>query len=58
MTNSSVENSQRNVSSESEELILVDIDDNETGYLSKAQAHDGTGSRLFACSVVLFNDEG
>ena len=29
------------VSSEAEELILVDHDDNETGYLSKAKCHDG-----------------
>ena len=58
MTNSAVEKSQRNVSSESEELILVDINDNETGYLSKAQAHDGAGSLHRAFSVFLFNDEG
>ena len=31
----------RIVSSEGEELILVDRDDNETGYASKAEAHDG-----------------
>jgi isopentenyl-diphosphate delta-isomerase len=48
----------RIVSSESEELILVDTDDREIGYLSKAAAHDGGGVRHRAFSVFLFNDDG
>ena len=48
----------RLVSSESEDLILVDADDNETGFLSKAQAHDGQGTLHRAFSVFLFNEEG
>lgn len=48
----------RNVSSESEELILVDRDDNELGHLSKAQCHDGEGVMHRAFSVFLFNDAG
>ncbi len=48
----------RIVSSESEELILVDGDDNEIGFLSKAHCHDGTGVLHRAFSVFLFNDAG
>ena len=48
----------RIVSSESEELILVDRDDNETGFLSKADCHDGDGVLHRAFSLFLFNDEG
>ncbi len=48
----------RVVSSESEELILVDNDDNETGFLSKALAHDGGGTLHRAFSVFLFNEAG
>jgi isopentenyl-diphosphate delta-isomerase len=48
----------RIVSSEAEELILVDIDDNETGYLSKADCHDGGGILHRAFSLFLFNDRG
>jgi isopentenyl-diphosphate delta-isomerase len=48
----------RIVSSETEELILVDADDNETGYLSKAQCHDGEGVLHRAFSVFLFDDRG
>ena len=48
----------RIVSSESEELILVDGDDNEIGYASKAEAHDGRGIRHRAFSLFLFNDDG
>lgn len=46
------------VSSDSEELILVDGDDNETGYLSKAECHDGSGILHRAFSVFLFNSAG
>ncbi|MGI9235828.1 MAG: isopentenyl-diphosphate Delta-isomerase [Woeseiaceae bacterium] len=48
----------RKVSSESEELILVDRDDRETGYLSKAYCHDGDGVLHRAFSLFLFNDSG
>lgn len=48
----------RIVSSESEELILVDQDDNEIGYASKADAHDGIGILHRAFSLFLFNDTG
>ena len=48
----------RIVSSESEELILVDRDDNEIGHASKADAHDGDGILHRAFSLFLFNDRG
>ncbi len=48
----------RVVSSEREELILVDSDDKEIGYASKADAHDGGGILHRAFSVFLFNDAG
>lgn len=48
----------RIVSSESEELILVDRDDNEVGFTSKADAHDGEGVLHRAFSVFLFNAAG
>jgi len=48
----------RIVSSESEQLILVDHDDNEIGYASKADAHDGSGILHRAFSLFLFNEAG
>jgi isopentenyl-diphosphate delta-isomerase len=51
-------NSNRIVSSENEELILVDVCDRETGYLSKAECHDGDGILHRAFSVFLFNERG
>lgn len=48
----------RIVSSEAEELIVVDSDDNETGFLSKADCHDGDGVLHRAFSLFLFNDDG
>ncbi|MGI9247806.1 MAG: isopentenyl-diphosphate Delta-isomerase [Woeseiaceae bacterium] len=48
----------RIVSSEDEELILVDRDDNEVGHLSKALCHDGAGVLHRAFSLFLFNDAG
>jgi len=48
----------RIVSSESEELILVDNDDNEIGFLSKARCHNGDGVMHRAFSLFLFNDQG
>jgi isopentenyl-diphosphate delta-isomerase len=53
-----VNSAHRIVSSEAEELILVDADDNETGFLSKADCHDGTGVLHRAFSLFLFNDKG
>jgi isopentenyl-diphosphate delta-isomerase len=46
------------VSSESEELILVDERDNEIGYLSKQQCHDGDGILHRAFSLFVFNAMG
>ena len=48
----------RNVSSENEELILVDRDDREIGHLSKGECHDGNGVLHRAFSLFLFNDDG
>ena len=48
----------RIVSSEQEQLILVDRDDNELGFLSKAECHNGAGVLHRAFSVFLFNDAG
>jgi len=48
----------RIVSSESEELILVDGNDQEIGHLSKAHCHDGAGVLHRAFSLFLFNDSG
>jgi len=53
-----LENAHRIVSSEAEELILVDAEDLETGYLSKAECHDGGGILHRAFSVFLFNAAG
>jgi isopentenyl-diphosphate delta-isomerase len=46
------------VSSESEKLILVDESDNEVGYRSKAECHDGNGLLHRAFSVFIFNSDG
>lgn len=48
----------RVVSSEAENLILVDEDDVETGHLSKAKCHDGDGILHRAFSVFLFDQQG
>jgi len=48
----------RIVSSESEDLILVDADDNEIGYRSKTECHNDAGILHRAFSVFLFNDAG
>jgi isopentenyl-diphosphate Delta-isomerase len=52
------DSSRKIVSSESDRLILVDADDNETGFLSKAECHDGAGVLHRAFSVFLFNRHG
>ncbi len=46
------------VSSESEELILVDASDNELGFLSKEECHDGDGILHRAFSLFVFNTNG
>lgn len=48
----------RIVSSEEELLVLVDREDNDIGYLSKAECHDGDGKLHRAFSVFLFNSKG
>jgi len=48
----------RIVSSEEEKLILVDSDDNEIGYASKARCHNGEGVLHRAFSLFLFNEAG
>ncbi len=53
-----LDNGDEIVSSESEELILVDESDNELGYLSKQQCHDGEGILHRAFSLFVFNAEG
>lgn len=51
-------NPDRIVSSESEQLILVNSHDEELGFASKAQCHDGDGVLHRAFSLFLFNDAG
>lgn len=53
-----MESAHRIVSSEAEELILVDANDQETGFLSKAECHNGAGVLHRAFSVFLFNAAG
>lgn len=53
-----MENVNRVVSSEAEQLILVDGDDREQGHLSKAACHDGAGMLHRAFSAFLFNAAG
>ena len=48
----------RVVSSEDEQLILVDKDDRERGHLTKAACHDGAGVLHRAFSAFLFNAAG
>ncbi len=48
----------RVVSSESESLIRVDENDNELGFLSKGECHDGDGLLHRAFSVFLFDPQG
>tara|TARA_B100001059_G_C17734097_1_gene527853 strand:+ start:382 stop:951 length:570 start_codon:yes stop_codon:yes gene_type:complete len=48
----------RLVSSEGEELILVDDHDNEIGFRSKFDCHNGDGLLHRAFSVFLFNETG
>ena len=48
----------RAVSSDDEQLILVDSDDREIGVLAKADAHRGRGTLHRAFSVFVFNPAG
>lgn len=53
-----MDNVNRVVSSDDENLILVDEDDSELGQLSKAACHDGDGVLHRAFSAFLFNAAG
>ena len=53
-----MENNNSIVSFDTDELILVDEDDNVTGYQSKLICHDGEGLLHRAFSVFLFNPRG
>jgi isopentenyl-diphosphate delta-isomerase len=53
-----VEPDNRVVSSDDEQLILVDSDDREIGFLAKADAHRGTGTLHRAFSLFVFNPAG
>ena len=46
------------VSDQDELLILVDSEDNELGFSSKAECHSGTGLLHRAFSVFIFNSSG
>ncbi len=48
----------RAVSSDSEQLILVNSDDAESGFLDKGQCHDGDGILHRAFSLFIFNRRG
>ncbi len=53
-----MESADKVVSSDAEELILVDENDTEIGFLSKTKCHDGTGMLHRAFSLFLFNEAG
>lgn len=53
-----MERDDRVVSSDDEQLILVDSDDHEIGFLAKADAHRGRGRRHRAFSLFVFNPAG
>jgi isopentenyl-diphosphate Delta-isomerase len=46
------------VSSDDEQLILVDADDREIGFMAKADAHAGRGTLHRAFSLFVFNPAG
>lgn len=48
----------RVVSSDSEQLILVNCNDAESGYMDKGQCHDGDGILHRAFSLFIFNRRG
>jgi isopentenyl-diphosphate Delta-isomerase len=53
-----VEPDNRVVSSDDEQLILVDSDDREIGFVAKADAHLGRGTLHRAFSLFVFNPAG
>jgi len=53
-----VKKSNRIVSSDAEQLILVDEQDRATGFLSKAECHNGSGVLHRAFSIFLFDAHG
>ena len=53
-----MENATKIVSTEADELILVDASDVEVGHMSKADCHNGAGVMHRAFSVFLFNEDG
>jgi isopentenyl-diphosphate Delta-isomerase len=53
-----LERDNRVVSSDDEQLILVDTDDREIGFLTKADAHLGRGTLHRAFSLFVFNPAG
>jgi len=53
-----VELDNRVASSDDEQLVLVDSDDREIGFLSKAEAHLGHGTLHRAFSLFVFNPAG
>jgi len=53
-----VENMREKVSFDDEPLILVDEDDNEVGYRSKGECHEGHGILHRAFSIFLFDKRG
>ncbi len=58
MAEAAVSLGDRVVSSDSEELILVDTGDNPIGYQAKAACHDGDGLLHRAFSLFIFNSAG
>jgi isopentenyl-diphosphate delta-isomerase len=53
-----MKNNNKIVSSESEDLILVDENDQVTGTQSKGVCHDGDGILHRAFSLLIFNEKG
>lgn len=58
LNDDSIKTTDRVVSFDSEELILVDGDDREVGFASKGQCHDAEGMLHRAFSVFVFNSTG
>jgi isopentenyl-diphosphate delta-isomerase len=57
-SNNSNDSSDRVVSSDTEQLILVTNDDADAGYMDKGQCHDGDGILHRAFSLFIFNRNG
>lgn len=53
-----LDHNDRIVSFDSEQLILVDSEDRETGYMRKDGAHEGSGTLHRAFSLFVFNSKG